>query len=175
METYRSEDRFGTAEEPSELCWIGYPTEDGRDTVELQADTVCSITRWCPDPDAAWDLIRTFFDDPKEPTEQAYASEIFHAMSFPVLKSAFDRRAEVFERYYLSEKIESDFVRSTFVAELPETGDPVPSEGRKAFVIRKDYVKKIRDFLDGASCTPYVDYTPGQIEEIVTEEVVRAP
>ncbi len=171
LETYRSEDRFGTAEEPSELCWIGYPTEDGRDTVELQADAVCSITRWCPDPDAAWDLIRTFFDDPKEPTEQAYASEIFHAMSFPVLKSAFDRRAEVFERYYLSEKIESDFVRSTFVAELPETGDPVPSEGRKAFVIRKDYVKKIRDFLDGASCTPYVDYTPGQIEEIVTEEI----
>ena len=32
-------------------------------------------------------------------------------------------------------------------------------------------VKKIRDFLDGASCTPYVDYTPGQIEEIVTEEI----
>ncbi|MCR5680810.1 MAG: hypothetical protein K6G29_00040 [Clostridiales bacterium] len=172
---YELQDRFGTVEdEGSELTCVGFPSDDGNDALQFTARNVCMITSYCSDPDAAWDLIRTFFDDP-----EGYggisgdAMAVLYADGFPALKSAYDRQADVLSQYYMTQvKNPGDTFMSVTMQLLPADGsEPTPPKNGRAVVFGEALIDGIRSLLDGASLTPYVNYTPPEIEEIVFEEV----
>ena len=165
---YELQERFGATEEDGpELSTVGYPSENGQDTVDLHTNTVCMITSYCSDPDAAWELIRTFFFDP-----EGYGGNSGNLLAvlfsdvFPSLKSAYDRQAEVFGQYYIVETGS----RTEIKQRAENNVQTAPINGR-VIVFGEALIDGIRSLLDGASLTPYVNYTPPEIEEIVFEEV----
>ena len=172
---YELEDRFGTLDEDSkgEFVCIGYPSDDGSDAVEFYTHTVCMITSCCSDPDAAWELIRTFFGNPEGyGGESGDAFAILLADGFPVQKSVFDDQSEVFSRNYMTRVWNSDGYWSQTVQPLPKDGSrPKPPANGQVIVFDHDFLANIRSLLDNAACSPYIDYTPAEIEDIIFEEV----
>ena len=172
---YSTGERFGTVgdDAEAELCHIGFPTENGLDTVELSTDSVCILTSFCSDPDAAWDVIRSLFGDPASwGGINGDVNAIFYNYTFSSLKSVFDGQAEVFDTYF----IERTFLPGTSVPNvyiLPRAAGstPKPQNGGQVVVYDREFIGNIRSFLDGAACSPYINYTPDGISEIVFEEV----
>lgn len=173
---YTLGEQFGTEESDTALSYIGFPTENGRDTLELRTESLCMITKSCSDPDAAWDFIRTLFDDPESLRGMnGEAAAVFGYHMFPALKSAYNRYTEVFDRYYMTEttKPGNPYPQTSVTyEERPKDGsDPVARNGKKVIVYEHDFLAEIRSLLDNAAVTPYVNYTPEEIEEIIFEEV----
>ena len=172
---YSTGERFGTVgdDAEAELCHIGFPTENGLDTVELATDSVCILTFFCSDPDAAWDVIRSLFGDPASRGGiNGDVNAIFYNYTFSSLKSVFDGQAEVFDTYF----IERTFLPGTSVPNvyiLPRAAGsmPKPQNGGQVVVYDREFIGNIRSFLDGAACSPYINYTPAGISDIVFEEV----
>jgi hypothetical protein len=168
-------DRFGTTEKGSpDLVCVGYPSDDGNDALRFTAQNVCIITSFCSDPDAAWELIRTFFDDPVGyGGVSGDAMAVLYADAFPALRSAYDRQAEVLGQYYMTQvKEPGNSYWSVTMQPLPADGSaPVQPKNGRAIVFDRELTDGIRSLLDGASVTPYVNCTPPEIEEIVFEEV----
>ena len=79
----------------------------------------------------------------------------------------------MFDRYYaLDVKNPGDDYPSRIYHERPADGsEPIPPKKGKVIVIDRDLLDGIRALLDGASCTPYVYYTPAAVKDIVYEEV----
>ncbi len=168
---WTTEDRFGTTgpDAKTNLSVIGYPSETGGDTMTLDPSTVFIITSYCEDPDVAWELICSFFTDAWE-----YPIDSFTASSFPSLESSFERYAEVFEEYYLIKNISSENpnICSQTLRKIPVKGVPVSSDPYVQHIqIDKDFVRKIRKLLKDTFCTPYIDYMPSSLEEIIMEEI----
>ncbi|MBQ5355743.1 MAG: hypothetical protein IIU08_07730, partial [Clostridia bacterium] len=172
---YSTGERFGTVgdDAEAELCHIGFPTENGLDTVELATDSVCILTSFCSDPDAAWDVIRSLFGDPASwGGINGDVNAIFYNYTFSSLKSVFDGQAKVFDTYF----IERTFLPGTSVPNvyiLPRAAGstPKPQNGGQVVVYDREFIGNIRSFLDGAACSPYINYTPAGISDIVFEEV----
>lgn len=54
------------------------------------------------------------------------------------------------------------------------TGEGVPISSNsnvRQILIDRDFVRKIRKLLNDKFCTPYVDYMPSSLEEIIIEEI----
>ena len=154
---------------------IGYPTEAGRDAREFRTGSVCMITSFCSDPDTAWDLIRTFFDDSgsrDDDREDNAFRDAFYADAFPALKSEFERQAEILDTHHILTKQEpgTPYAQTSFLRRAAGSTPTAPSSGEVIFFDRA-LLDGVRSLLDGASCTPYVNYTPPEIEAIVLEEV----
>ena len=169
-DVYSLERMFGP-----ELFMIGYPTETGRDAREFRTGSVCMITSFCSDPDTAWDLIRTFFDDSgsrDDDREDNAFRDAFYADAFPALKSEFERQAEILDTHYILTKQEpgTPYAQTSFLRRAAGSTPTAPSSGEVIFFDRA-LLDGVRSLLDGASCTPYVNYTPPEIEAIVLEEV----
>ena len=81
---------------------------------------------------------------------------------------------EVFEEYYLIKNYDSEnpYIWTQTLREIPAKGVPVSSDPNVQYVqIDKDLVKKIRRLLNDTFCTPYIDYMPSSLEEIIMEEI----
>lgn len=169
---YWLEKMFG-AEDDAPLSLIGYPTENGRDAREFRTGSVCMITSFCSDPDTAWDLIRTFFDDPdSQAGEDSAIRDIFYANAFPALKSEFERQVEILDTYYILTKREpgSPYAQTSFLRRAAGS-TPTSLGGGEVIFFDQALIDRVRSLLDSASCTPYVNYTPPKIESIVLEEI----
>jgi len=156
-----------------ELSLIGYPTETGRDARELRTGSVCMITSFCSDPDTAWDLIRTFFDAPESQAgENSAIRDIFFANAFPAMKSEFERQMEILDSHYILTEREpgSQYAQTSFLRRAAGSTPTAPS-GAEVIFYDHALIDKVRDLLDGTACTPYMNYTPPEIEAIVLEEV----
>lgn len=169
-DVYSLERMFGP-----ELFMIGYPTETGRDAREFRTGSVCMITSFCSDPDTAWDLIRTFFDDSgsrDDDREDNAFRDAIYADAYPALKSEFERQAEILDTHYILTKQEpgSPYPQTSFLRRAAGSTPTAPSGGEVIYYDRA-LLDRTRDLLDGASCTPYVNYTPPEIEAIVLEEI----
>ncbi|MBO7404489.1 MAG: hypothetical protein J6V24_05970, partial [Clostridia bacterium] len=170
---YNLGERFGTTEGGAELCHIGFPTEDGRDTLEFSTDSVCILTSFCSDPDAAWDVIRSLFGDPESMGEiNGDVNAIFYNYTFSALKSVFDSQAKVFDSYYIEQKPLSgtDTLTASVLPRAPGSTPTAPKNG-KVKVFDREFIENLRSLLDGAACSPYINYTPPEIEAIILEEI----
>lgn len=69
-----------------DICFVGYPSEDGTANHTLNVDGCIAITTTCADKTAAWDFIKQFLSE-------EYQSS-YNIWSFPINKAAFDKKLE---------------------------------------------------------------------------------
>ncbi|MBE6725791.1 MAG: hypothetical protein E7576_11480 [Ruminococcaceae bacterium] len=176
MSFYSTREKFGTAGGNTDetLCHIGFPTENGLDAVEFSTDSLCILTSYCSDPDAAWDVIRSLFGDPESfgGGINGDVNAIFFNYSFSSLKSVFDGQAKIFDTYFIERAVlPGDPFPSSLVLPRAAGSIPTPTRGGQVIVYDRDFIGGIRSLLDNAACSPYIDYTPAEIKDIIFEEV----
>ncbi len=161
--------RFGTWGTDN-LVRIGYPSvsEGSEGTVSLISTEVCILTKSCRDPDAAWDLIRTFFE-----SESLIESERTQESRFPSLKSQFEKTREAFGKYFIMYKLTADGIPSTAIL---DRGSVTPEEAAQRLDgllidVTPDYLDRVYALLDGAAAIPVADYTPADVLAIIQEEI----
>ena len=161
--------RFGTWGTDN-LVHIGYPSvsEGSEKSVSITSTDVCIITKSCRDPDAAWDLMRTFFEsDPVIESERTQESR------FPSLKSQFEKTREAFGKYYIVYTLTADGIPSNAIM---ERGEETPEEAARRLDgllidVTPDYLDRVYALLDGAAAIPVADYTPADVLAIIQEEI----
>ncbi len=160
------------------LMYVGYPTAQGgsegsegsEGRASLMSSDVCIIPKTCRDPDAAWDLIRAFFE-----SEPILETERLSDLPFPSLKSQFEKTREAFGKYYILYRLTEDGLPSTAIL---ERGEETPEEAARRLAgdgllidVSQDYLDKVYALLDGTNAIPIADYTPADILAIIQEEI----
>lgn len=160
--------QFGTPD----LLRIGYPSSDGMSANFLSSNEVCVIMKSCADPDAAWDLIRTFFavtDDSFELLDSPF--EMLLDTEFPATKSAFAAYREAFGANFI---VTDPTTRTTAFPEKgadPEQQKKVYAKTKIVYDATPELLDEIEAMLDGDGGTRVIDYTPSEITDIVNEEI----
>ena len=103
---------------------------------------------------------------------QGDVNAIFYNYTFSALKSVFDGQAEVFDTYFIEKTVlPGTSVPNVYILPRAAGSTPKPQNGGQVVVYDREFIGNIRSFLDGAACSPYINYTPDGISEIVFEEV----
>ena len=158
------QERFGTYG-TDDLVFIGYPTVNGRSSNVISAMEACMITSFCEDPDAAWDVIRCLFTPPEQDTDWLNGDA---AMQCPSLKSTFALARQTWDAYYICRNIENGY--TSYVKRSEHSLEDL-QKVNEVFALAPEYIDWIEAMLDDGDVTPILDYTPGEIMEIIYEEV----
>ena len=153
--------QFGT----SDLVRIGYPSPDGLSANILSSNEVCVVLKSCADPDAAWDLIRTFF----EVTESSY--EMLWDTQFPATKSGFAAYRKAFETYFILTDPATNTVVFPEKGANPEQAKKEYGKSRIVYDATPEILDEIEAMLDSDGGGRVIDYTPSEIAAIVKEEI----
>ena len=81
-------------------------------------------------------------------------------------------QAKILDTHYILTKQEpgSPYAKVTYLQRAAGS-TPTALSGGEVIFYDRTLLESVRDLLDGASCTPYVNYTPPEIEAIILEEI----
>ena len=139
---------------------VGYPSHLSSGA-RLESDLVFMICKTSPDPEAAWELIRTFFLDETLNRSAAWDKSV----SLPALKSSFDAQVD----YYNSIVIRRYSDGSIGLYEDPGQDDRTGMRYTEEKLDR-ELVTRIRAYLDNEGA-PLLEQTPDAVRDIVAEEL----
>ncbi|MBO6053255.1 MAG: extracellular solute-binding protein, partial [Clostridia bacterium] len=116
---------------------MGYPTAGGKGTgLLLNADLLCSVTKWCADPEAAWAVLKSFVDGS---TDMRYGRD-----GIPALKSLFNAETEE----YFSYEFHFYYDGSASWGTKSEDGEFEDDRPHLLTYFTEEDAARIRDFLD---------------------------
>ena len=143
-----------------DVCFVGFPREDGSNGNAFAFGTTLSITTTCKDKDAAWAFIRSTLSEEAQ-------KEVW---TFPIVKSVFDAKAkEAMTQEYLTDDDGKQV--------LDENGEPIPiSNGGmcygnepmvELYAVTQEQFDAVMTLID--STTRCIDFDQNVID-IITEE-----
>ncbi|MBR5365356.1 MAG: hypothetical protein IK132_03855 [Clostridia bacterium] len=149
---------FGT----EDFRLVGYPSHEPSGA-RFESDLVFMICRDSPDPEAAWELIRSFFLD----ENLSLGEQREQSVSLPALKSSFDKQTEVWAAMTILR--DQDGVLHYW--EDPSLADTSRMNGNYTEeVFDRALAERIRQYLDEEGA-PILEQTPGMVKTIVAEEL----
>ena len=131
---------FGT----KDYVIMGYPTAGGEGTgLLVGSDLLCSVTKWCEHPDAAWEVVKSFADGS---ADGRYGGRD----GLPALKSLFDKRAEEYYDYEFRFYYDGSASWGTKSEEGEDSGMAAPEDDRPHILtyFTEEDCARIREFLD---------------------------
>ena len=149
-----AEAQFGT----KDWVMIGFPAE-GHNGSYLTTDTCLVMTSFCAAPDLAWEWLRAVMLGTDDDWRSAYWSS---------LKSSFDARAE--EWWNRQSLVYFNGRAETYSNYEPFTEADLKSPGYICRIDRTD-TDRLKTLLDDVLGYPMIDAVPGEITEIVNEEL----
>ncbi|MBR5681609.1 MAG: hypothetical protein IKX19_13255, partial [Clostridia bacterium] len=149
-----AEAQFGT----KDWVMIGFPAE-GHNGSYLTTDTCLVMTSFCAAPDLAWEWLRAVMLGTDDEWRSAYWSS---------LKSAFDARAE--EWWNRQSLVYFNGRAETYSNYEPFTEADLKSPGYICRIDKTD-TDRLKTLLDDVLGSPMIDAVPGEITEIVNEEL----
>ncbi len=144
----------------NDVCFVGFPSEDGTSGNVFSSSTSLSISSTCKDKTGAWSFVRSTLSDEYQSSQ----------WNFPIVRSAFDAQAaEAMEQEYeLDENGEQV---------LDENGQPIPvshggmswgdDEIIELYAVTQEQYDAILALIDSA--TRFADYDTN-IMEIISSE-----
>ncbi len=152
----RFESTFGT----KDWVLVGYPSAEGSGT-EISSTIACCVTTFCPDPDAAWDFVRTVVLSKKQTTSFSPNLSALRDGTESAMKTSLNRD---YVQYFNGE-IESN---------SPKKDPPLTKEDlrKPGYIIdfTKEDADRILAELDRAG-KPITKMIPAAVQEIVAEEI----
>ena len=142
---------------------IGYPTTGTSGTM-VSVSNAYVITSFCSDPDAAWEVVKSFFESDVE------------MYNLPALKSSFDQLAETYYDYEFKFYYDGSAEWGTTDEEgegsamvVGEGGSSLDRPGIVTYFTPED-AARIKDFLD-QPVTPLNAAVPEEVNAIINEEI----
>ncbi|MBR4897150.1 MAG: hypothetical protein IKZ41_12015 [Clostridia bacterium] len=151
------------------LVPIGYPVEEGYGRFEAYPETVCILMKSCEEPELAWDLLRTFFEDsPGNSFMQFYDG-------FPALKSSFEECRLALSEQIVYYDVSSASIRFQRITDLEDLRSFQRQEIAQKGILLDDtdrFLSRLEELFDEEGAfLPIIDYTPAEIADIVNEEI----